>query len=87
MRVISIAKKTYRPKITWDAYYHRWNVTSETYDTHQYAVHVQHIDSSLVCNCPWGRGRARAAGKKCKHVVAVEAWLEALTPEQKKEYI
>jgi hypothetical protein len=80
-------KEQYRAKITWDDYYKRWNVSSQTYAAHTYAVTVQRIDDSLVCNCPWGRGQARKTGNPCKHVTAVEKWLEALPEKERMWYL
>ena len=80
-------KAQYRPIIKWDSYYKRWNVSSETYATHTYAVKVELVDQSLRCNCPHGRSNLRSKKEPCKHIKAVENWLEKLPAAEREEYL
>lgn len=80
-------KEQYKPIIKWDEYYHRWNVSSQTHAAHTYAVVVDKIDLVLKCNCPYGRSGLRTKKESCKHVKAVEQWLEEQPAEKRGEYL
>ena len=79
-------KSAYRPIVKWDVYYHRWNVSSETYDNHQYAVKVMIVEQCLKCNCAYGRSLLRSKNKSCKHIKAVEDWLEQQPVNERVDY-
>lgn len=52
--------------------------------SHTYAVKVRIVEEDLACNCPHGRSHKRNNENPCKHVRAVEVWLEKQTPETRR---
>lgn len=63
-------------KVSYNQERARFEVESETYTGHKYSVKFSHYHDCLICTCPWGRGRAIATKKDCKHVKAVRSYIE-----------
>lgn len=71
-----MSKEPFKPTVTWNPEYLRFDVSSERYEGHTYRVSLNLYYDEFECTCPWGRGRAKHTKKDCKHVIAVKEWLK-----------